>query len=166
MSKKKKEIKADENLLSIRSDTPEVHNAMIQFFNMYKDQLPLYVRDFLAKEKISVDPVIEVDNINNVIFVNSIDNNKGVVMVKEGDRLVSADYGTVAIDTRYVIFTEQAFIVCNKTAVDEVDPRLGSFGDIGTILEQMDDIGKPVTLPEAPVVIPNEGEAKMEVVND
>jgi hypothetical protein len=142
MSRTKK-IKFETKLIF---DSADLQGAMLHFFDTYRENLPPFLQDALAKAGIKSDPAMIIGD--KEIRFQLTDTNKGLVFIYTDDKknhLKTIDYKLVPNDESYIKIENAQLIVFFKRG-GAPDDKVAMFPTLGDAVKGLKSVPDPVVV--------------------
>ena len=142
MSRSKK-IKFETKLIF---DSADLQGAMMHFFDTYKENLPPFLQDALAKAGVKSDPAMIIGEKD--IRFQLTDTNKGLVFVYTDDKknnFKTTDYKLVPKDEAYIKIENAQLIVFFKRD-GAPDDKVAMFPTLGDAVKGLQSVPDPVVV--------------------
>ena len=104
---------------------PEIKTTMLQFFDRYRNELPMFIKESLEAMKIDSDPSMIFKK--DVIEFNRVTLDKGMVFILKDETLTLVNYKLVADDERYIKYVDGRLFIFFKRNGGTPDSQVGFF---------------------------------------
>jgi hypothetical protein len=128
--------------VKISTNSVETKEAVISFVTKYGSEIAKGVQQELVSKGVESDPHLKVEG--DSIKISSSTGDKGVVLIKTTDGLISAEHSKLSKEQKYAVLDQGVFFIFIKS--DFVDKRLGYLRTVKELLNQFDAVGNSEAL--------------------
>lgn len=131
--------------LQIKVENVAVRDAVVLFFDNYKESIATFLNNVLKNETGSADAFVR-KNTNGQLEIYQSAPDKGKVLGQIDGSVILTDYSNLPLDAKYVVFDGQGLVLFLKQPEGQSDIKIGRFANITDAVTEIDSESVETTI--------------------